>query len=87
MNSYDLAGRTAIITGGAGGFGCAIAKQLLAAGAAVSLWDVAADRLETSVRQLAAGSLLTYGHVGRPTAPGQLGVAELAAELRRLYPS
>jgi len=35
----------------------------------------------------AAGSLLTYGHVGRPTAPGQLGVAELAAELRRLYPS
>ena len=35
----------------------------------------------------AAGSLLTYGHVGRPTAPGQLGVTELAAELRRLYPS
>jgi 3-dehydroquinate dehydratase-1 len=35
----------------------------------------------------AAGSLLTYGHVGHPTAPGQLGVAELAAELRRLYPS
>ena len=35
----------------------------------------------------AAGSLLTYGHVGRPTAPGQLGVGELAAELRRLYPS
>ena len=35
----------------------------------------------------AAGSLLTYGHVGRPTAPGQLGIAELAAELHRLYPS
>ena len=33
-----------------------------------------------------AGSLLTYGHVGRPTAPGQLGVAELAELLRRLYP-
>src|SRR5258706_489898 len=32
----------------------------------------------------AAGSLLTYGHVGRPTAPsGQLPLAELAALLRR----
>ena len=35
----------------------------------------------------AAGSLLTYGHVGRPTAPGQLTVAELSALIRRLYPS
>jgi 3-dehydroquinate dehydratase-1 len=35
----------------------------------------------------AAGSLLTYGHVGRETAPGQLAAAELAALLRRLYPA
>jgi 3-dehydroquinate dehydratase-1 len=34
----------------------------------------------------AAGSLLTYGHVGEPTAPGQLPVRELAALLGRLYP-
>ncbi len=34
----------------------------------------------------AAGSLLTYGHVGRPTAPGQLSVAELASLLGRLLP-
>jgi 3-dehydroquinate dehydratase-1 len=35
----------------------------------------------------AAGSLLTYGHVGRPTAPsGQLAVTEVAALVRRLYP-
>jgi len=34
----------------------------------------------------AAGSLLTYGHVGKPTAPGQLGVAELAELTGRLYP-
>src|SRR5262245_23149131 len=32
----------------------------------------------------AAGSLLTYGHVGTPTAVGQLPVAELAALFRRL---
>jgi 3-dehydroquinate dehydratase len=35
----------------------------------------------------AAGSLLTYGHVGRPTAPGQLPLGELAALVRRFYPS
>jgi len=36
----------------------------------------------------AAGSLLTYGHVGRPTAAsGQLPVAELAALLRRFFPA
>ena len=35
----------------------------------------------------AAGSLLTYGHCGQPTAPGQLPVAELAALLRRFYPA
>jgi len=33
----------------------------------------------------AAGSLLTYGHVGTPTAPGQLTVTELAALVRRLF--
>jgi 3-dehydroquinate dehydratase-1 len=31
----------------------------------------------------AAGSLLTYGSIGRPTAPGQLSVAEI----RRLFDS
>jgi 2-dehydro-3-deoxy-L-rhamnonate dehydrogenase (NAD+) len=60
MNSYDLAGKTAIVTGGAGGFGYAIAKRLLASGATVSLWDVAADGLEKSARQLSAGSLVTW---------------------------
>jgi len=35
----------------------------------------------------AAGSLLTYGAAGTGTAPGQLPVAELAALVRRLFPS
>jgi 3-dehydroquinate dehydratase-1 len=34
----------------------------------------------------AAGSLLTYGSVGTPTAPGQLPVGELAELVTRLYP-
>jgi 2-dehydro-3-deoxy-L-rhamnonate dehydrogenase (NAD+) len=54
MNDYDLAGKTAIITGGAGGFGGAIARALLASGAAVSLWDLAADGLRAMAGQLGA---------------------------------
>jgi 3-oxoacyl-[acyl-carrier protein] reductase len=50
MNEYDLAGKTAIITGGAGGFGVAIAQRLAASGAAVRLWDVAADQIEAAAR-------------------------------------
>ena len=33
----------------------------------------------------AAGSLFAYGHVGSPTAPGQLTVTELAALVRRFF--
>lgn len=40
MNSYDLTGQTAIITGGGQGIGFAIAKRLVRSGARVSLWDV-----------------------------------------------
>ena len=39
LNRYDLAGRTLIVTGGAGGIGRAIARAALASGARVSLWD------------------------------------------------
>ena len=56
MNIYDLAGKTAIITGGAGGFGVAIAKRLTASGAAVSLWDLAADRLDAAAAEVRASS-------------------------------
>ncbi len=35
----------------------------------------------------AAGSLLTYASVGDPTAPGQMPIAELAALVRRLFPT
>jgi NAD(P)-dependent dehydrogenase (short-subunit alcohol dehydrogenase family) len=39
-NTYDLTGKTAIITGGAKGIGLAIVQRLLASGAAVWVWDV-----------------------------------------------
>lgn len=39
MNQIDLAGRTAVVTGGAQGIGRAIAERLVASGATATLWD------------------------------------------------
>ena len=39
MNRIDLAGRRAVITGGAQGIGRAVAERFLASGATVALWD------------------------------------------------
>ena len=46
MNQIDLAGQTAVITGGAQGIGFAIARRLIASGANVSLWDMNAGVLD-----------------------------------------
>ena len=40
MNKFDLIDKTAIITGGAQGFGLDIAKKFLDYGAKVRLWDI-----------------------------------------------
>jgi len=58
MNQFDLRGRRAVITGGAEGFGRAIAERFLASGAAVSLWDVNGDLVART-----AGELSTSGAV------------------------
>jgi 3-oxoacyl-[acyl-carrier protein] reductase len=39
MNTIDLNGRSAVVTGGAQGFGRAIAERFVASGARVSIWD------------------------------------------------
>ncbi|MBL8349144.1 MAG: SDR family oxidoreductase [Burkholderiaceae bacterium] len=54
MNRLDLAGRVAVITGGAQGIGLATAQRLLASGATVVLWDIDAPRLAEAVQSLAA---------------------------------
>jgi 2-dehydro-3-deoxy-L-rhamnonate dehydrogenase (NAD+) len=53
VNQIDLHGRRAVITGGAEGFGRAIAERFLASGAAVSLWDANAPLLQATAAALA----------------------------------
>jgi NAD(P)-dependent dehydrogenase (short-subunit alcohol dehydrogenase family) len=45
-NQYNFIGRHAIVTGGGGGIGLAIAHRLVDGGATVSLWDRDPDMLE-----------------------------------------
>ncbi len=53
MTRFDLAGRSAVVTGGAQGFGRAIAERFLESGARVALWDVDADLAAATARELA----------------------------------
>ncbi|WP_022728946.1 SDR family NAD(P)-dependent oxidoreductase [Fodinicurvata sediminis] len=52
MNTIDLQGRTAIVTGGAQGIGLATAERLASSGARVIVWDINADGVEAAVEQL-----------------------------------
>ena len=45
MNQFDLKNRTAIITGGAQGFGLDIAKRFLKSGAKAIIWDIDENEL------------------------------------------
>lgn len=52
MNRIDLAGRVAVVTGAAQGFGLATTRRMLASGARVAMWDVDADMLGESANAL-----------------------------------
>ena len=56
MNTIDLAGRNAVITGGARGIGYAIAERFIGSGASVALWDVDADGLAGAAKTLGAAA-------------------------------
>jgi NAD(P)-dependent dehydrogenase (short-subunit alcohol dehydrogenase family) len=77
MHQFDLKGRRAVITGGAQGFGRAIAERLLQSGSQVSLWDRDADVLEA-----AAGELAQLGdvHAARVDVVDAAGVDGAASE-------
>jgi len=54
MNSIDLAGHTAVVTGGGSGIGLASAKRFLQSGARVELWGRDLKKLDAAVAELAA---------------------------------
>jgi len=56
MNTIDLNGRAAIVTGGARGIGFAITQRLLSSGAACCLWDKDEKALAHAVASLPPGS-------------------------------
>jgi len=62
MHQFDLKNRTAIITGGAQGFGLDIAKRFLKSGAKVIIWDIDENQLKKAVKKL-DNSNLSYNVV------------------------
>ena len=52
MNRLDLAGRHAVVTGGAAGLGLAITQRLLASGATVTWWDRDAEAMAAAAAPL-----------------------------------
>ena len=52
MHDFDLKNRTAIITGGAQGFGLNIAEKFLNSGANVIIWDVDEKKLQSAFKKI-----------------------------------
>ena len=50
--SFDFKNRTAVVTGGAQGFGLDIAKRFLESGAKVIIWDIDPKMLEKATKDL-----------------------------------
>src|SRR5579863_7831555 len=55
MNKIDLNERCAIVTGGAQGFGRAIAERFVGSGAKVAIWDNDQALAEKTAREIGAG--------------------------------
>jgi 2-dehydro-3-deoxy-L-rhamnonate dehydrogenase (NAD+) len=68
MINYELDGKVAVVTGGASGIGLACGHALARSGAAVCLWDLNAESLQT-----AAAELEQYG---RPTRTAVVDVSD-----------
>ncbi len=81
MNKLDLAGRVAIVTGGARGIGLAVARRMVASGASVSIWDADPAKAEESRAALAADGSVSAQvlDLTDETAVGEAATKTLAA--------
>ena len=58
MHNFDLKNKTAIITGGAQGFGLDIAKRFINSGAQVIIWDIDKDEILKASKEINDANLL-----------------------------
>lgn len=65
----ELKGKTALITGGAGGLGLATALALGREGMKVGLWDNNGERIESAIQNLTANGITAKGWVVDVTDP------------------
>ena len=59
-NIYDLKNRTAVVTGGAQGFGLDIAKRFLQSGAKVIIWDTDEEMVKKALKETENLNLSSY---------------------------
>ena len=52
MHDFDLKNKTAVITGGAQGFGLDIAKKFLSSGAKANIWDIDKTQLKKAIKSV-----------------------------------
>ena len=52
MHNFDLKNKTAVITGGAQGFGLDIAKKFLSSGAKVNIWDIDKTQIKKAIKSV-----------------------------------
>lgn len=79
MNTIDLAGQVAVVTGGAQGIGFAVAQRLVASGAQVSLWDMRGDLLDSACAALGPAAAAQVVNITDPDAlAGAVAATEAA---------
>jgi 2-dehydro-3-deoxy-L-rhamnonate dehydrogenase (NAD+) len=82
LYSGRFEGRTAVITGGTGGLGLAVARRFIAEGGKVALWDVNAEALATAADEVGATHTAAVD-VADPVAVAQ-AAKDSAAALGRI---
>ena len=86
MNQLDLAGRHAVITGGAVGLGFAIAQRVLASGGTVTLWDRDEAALQRAKREL-EGAVNTVANIVVVNVADHASVVSAVAQTVAINPA
>ncbi|MGV8986012.1 MAG: SDR family NAD(P)-dependent oxidoreductase [Cypionkella sp.] len=69
MNTYDYAGKVAVITGGCNGIGAAVADRMVRSGAKVAIWDMDISAPEAKIADMSDSSrVLVQVDVSSPAA-------------------